>query len=423
MFAPDDDLGGGGLSNPLDDDDILNEDDDKKDKDDVEDDDKVVPDGDKEDEDDDDKEKEDEEDEDDDKKKEDDEEETDEEKAETDRITHASDLKKAYPDIFKKFPDVRAALYRDSRYSEIFADPAEAEVAAQHAASFRGIENELAVQGDPTELLKTLKKNVPEAYEKVVVNTFLYAQENDKEGYIKLAALPIKQLLRRAFKEGKGADGKPGDLGKAALWIHNYFFQNYDLDEKVELEDKLTTKREGKSKREQELEEKLARIDQREYNDFKGSVDNSYVDSMTKFIRPTLDKDTRLTDWTKSKVIEEILVDINQQLSKDTRHTKSMESLWKQAQAQGFTSEFKPRIVNAALARAKSLVATVRAKKVSEALGKKSKDKDKDDNVTRFKSRDKDDRRDKSSHRDERRSNRDKGSDKKLSDLDILRGA
>lgn len=410
--APDSD-GPGSVGSPdgKDDDDILNEDDDKKDKDDADDDDEIVPDG----EEDDDKEKEDEEDEDDDKKEKDDEEETDEEKAETDRITHASDLKKAYPDIFKKFPDIKAALYRDQRYSEIFADPDEAEEAVKQASSFRSIEQDLAVQGDPTDLLKTLKKNAPESYEKVVTNTFLYSQQNDKEGYFKLAALPIKQLLRRAFRDGKGKDG---DLGKAAMWIHNYFFDNYNFDDKVELEEALGVKKEGKSKREQELEERLAKVDQRDYDNFKGSIDTSYITKMTDFIKPALEKDDRLTDWMKSKVIEEILRDINSQLSKDSRYTKGLESLWKQAQSNNFNNDFKSRIINTALARAKSLVPSVRAKKVAEALGKKVKKEEKDEKVRDFKPRDREER-----HDSQRRESRRDEPKKHLTDRDILRGA
>jgi len=343
------------------------------------------------------------------------EEETEEEKAEelesSERITSYTDIKKAFPEFFKKFPDVRNALFRESRYSEILGTPEDAEAAVHKAGVLDNIERDVIANGDPTEFLNTVKKASPESFEKIALSFLPYLNEANKELYYEVAAVPIKQLLRAAWKEGKGKDT---DLGRAAAYIHQYFFGNTNVDTAVKGETKAGEKS-GKSKREQELEEQINKINQEKYTSFKGGIDQSYIGSMSKVIREGLDKDERLNEYTKGKLVEDILMDIKTQLDKDTRYQGTLKSLWANAQRSGFSNDFKSRILSTALARAKSLVPNVRQKLVSDAIKsarrKAGNDDDKDKNKTR------------SFVRREGRGtmNSSQKTEKPLSDLDILR--
>src|SRR6266705_484539 len=75
--------------------------------------------------------------------------EVEEDEKELDLVTRASDIKKAYPDFFKKFPDVRAAIYRDIQFSQYFASPQDAQVAAERADVLGRIEQDIINDGNP----------------------------------------------------------------------------------------------------------------------------------------------------------------------------------------------------------------------------------------------------------------------------------
>lgn len=286
------------------------------------------------------------------------------------------DIKAKYPDFFKTFPEVRGAIFRDQQYGALFANPKEAEEVVSKAETFDAIEADLLGKGDASEILTSVHKSNPKSFAKLAVGLMPVIQSLDKDTYANVAAIPIKQLLRSAHNEGKGSDGKLTDLGKAALWIHNYFFgKDSRLEDPVTGEIKQT---EEKSESEKRAEQKLAEIDRREFTAFKSDIDNTYVNRITKEIRTVLDKDDRLSEFVKRTIVKEGLAEIKSQLEADQRYQKTMSSLSAQARRAGYTSEFKSRILSVALARAKSLAPSIRAKLVAEALGNsKQKEKDK----------------------------------------------
>ena len=388
-----------------------NEDDkvDDKEDDKIEEDDKeVVEEDNKEDDvDDDDEEKEDTEEEDTEDKEDEEEEEEDTDKV----LTSWTDIKTKYPDFAKEFPDVKNALFREQQFSEVFSTPAEAKDVLDRVAVFDRLSNDVVDQGNIIDLFDTIKKQNGESFNKIAYSLLPYFQENDKDTYYELAARPIKQLLRAAWHDG---NGEKTDLGKAAAHIHKYFFKNTNFDEKVKAE----TGKEAstKSKREEELESKLSQIEQNKQNDFLSTVDESYVVKMTKHIREGIDKDERLTEWTKSKISDDVLREIQRQLKKDTRYVGAVNSLIRQASQNGFTNDFKSRLINTALVRAKSLVPEVRKRIVSEALRAAGKKESRKREETR------EPRRENRSSNSSRSTNRSSSPKKPMTDLDILRG-
>jgi hypothetical protein len=292
-------------------------------------------------------------------------EEVEEEEEDTERTTHVTDIKAKFPDFFKQFPDVKGALYREQRYSETFGSPEEAETAASRSEVLGKIEQDLFVSGNPVELLKVIQKESPDSYRKVAIGVLQHAQNEDQNLYYDLAAVPIKQLLRKAWKEG---NGKETDLGRAAAYIHKFFFDNTEFEAKVPAE--AAFKPAEKSRAEIEAERKLATIADRQYNDFKGAVDQSYVKRMDAYIREGLEKDDRLSEYMKNTIVTDIMRKIVTQVEQDKSYMSKMGSLFKQARNAEYASDFKSRIVSTALARAKSLVPSLRAKVIAEALGK-----------------------------------------------------
>jgi len=347
------------------------------------------------------------------------EEETEEEKEESeekelDLVTRAADIKKTYPDFFKKFPDVRAAIYRDVQFSQFFASPEDAKQASERSDILGKIEDDIINNGNPDKLLKVVADTNKESFEKLSLRLLPYLQKEHKELYYEAAAVPIKQLLRAAYREG---NGKYGDLGRAALYIHRYFFGDLNLDSKVKGESEVREEKESEEKK--QYRQRLAEIDAREMENFSKSVDASYISRMSKLIREGLDKDERLTEYSKAKLVEDILRGIRKQLESDSRYIGQMKSLFNQAKNSNYSNDLKSRILNTSLARAKSLVPSLRSQLVSEALGQKNRNgKVKEKEAAEKKEERREERRETKREHYTREVEKPK---KQLTDLDILR--
>lgn len=111
-------------------------------------------------------------------------------------LTSWTDIKKKYPEFAKDFPDVKAALFRDQRYSEIFGSPSDAEVASGKAETLDRMSADLIDNGDPVNLLDTIVKSNKENAQKMALGVLSYFQEKDKDFYYSLAAVFINLVLK-----------------------------------------------------------------------------------------------------------------------------------------------------------------------------------------------------------------------------------
>lgn len=294
-----------------------------------------------------------------------------EEKESEELSVRVKDVKAKYPDFFKEFPDVKNAIFRAQAFTEVFPSPKEAQEAQQRSESLAEIERDLLGDGDPDKLLGIIHKHDKSKLESITFRTLAFLQDQDKEAYLEVAAIPIKQLLRGAFNRGgRDEQGNLTNLGKAALVLHNWYFNNDELNEKVKGEG---AQQKVESKEEKEYRSKIDALNAKQLNEFNNSVDNSYVKRMDNHIREGLDKDDRLTPMMKNLLVKEILGEIKSQLSKDPRYMGTLKSLYNQAAKSEYANDFKSRIVSTALARAKSLVPEMRKKYVAEMLNTKTK--------------------------------------------------
>jgi hypothetical protein len=346
-------------------------------------------------------------------KDDDEDEDDDEEDKKDDQLATAADLKKDYPDIFKKHPELRAAIYRDQAYSELFGSVKDAQAIKEQSNTLDKINEDLVIKGNPDQLLKLIQDENKESFVKVARRTISYIKDNDKDLFYDLMSPAIKMLLRSAYRDGMGSDGKEGDLAKAAKWIHKFYFNDTDLNSKVSFESDLEEDKESPT--EKAYRERMERIDQRDQSNFQQAVDGSYVSRMVKYIREGLDKDERLNDYMKKTIINDILMDIKTKLNADSRYMSQMNSLWKQAKNAEWSNDHKSRIINAALARAKSLVSKSRSRIVSEALGGKKARTESRTTSNNGNNQ----RRERTPQRDRQNSNQSK---RPLTDLDILQG-
>jgi hypothetical protein len=321
-------------------------------------------------------------------------------------LVTAKDLKAKFPDIFKKVPELRAVIYREQQFSKIFVDPREAQQASQDADNFRTIEADL-VGGKSKPLFEALKGIKGAKFNELAAGILPALKDVDEQVYMKMLAVPFKQLLRSAYAHGVAKKDK--NLEASAQHLHAFVFDNYDLNDKTEFESAIEDKKPNQE--EEKYKRKLEEIDARDHQSAKNEIDKDWLKGVHDSFFDKFDPDGVFTKWAKEKMFEDCVKQLNEQFVADARFKKSIDALWSQARASGYNTDSKSRIVNAALARAKQIIPQLRSKIRGEALAKEKRtDPQKQLKVVK---REGQQRKEKPSTKDT----------SKMSDLDIIRSA
>jgi hypothetical protein len=263
-------------------------------------------------------------------------------------------IREEYPDFFKKFPELKDSFFRARAFSQIFATPEEAKEAFADNEAYLSL-RESALSGDPTPVLNTLKETDSDAFTNYSRKFLPSLFKLDKDLYAE-ATLPILQgTLRHIFDEGKRHNNE--DLQTAVNLVAEALgldgapdgTKNYVKPVKEIVEDKEEV--------------------QASFNEALGIVTKNISESLSKEIRRGLDPDGALTAFMRKGIIGETIEGINQALVHDKSFMTAQAARWNRAKREGFGEESTRKIINAYLARAKSLVPNVRRKVLEQAVG------------------------------------------------------
>lgn len=304
---------------------------------------------------------EDEKDEDEDEEDEDDKDKEDKEEEDDDRPAAGlrfKDLKKAYPDVFKKFPVLGTILREHRELSEVFATPDDAKEALQDAEFFRDLERDI-MSGDADKLIKSVKTSNPDAFANLALDMVERIQKDDDKLYSRIVTPAIVSMLKAATADAEGAGNQ--NLKHAALYIAKYLWGKPEIPElkgreKPKEDDKVATAREM--------------FENERAADFRSEVISLSSEGLDSAIKSRLDpKDERLKPYIRRAIIRDVKNEIGDRLGNDVRHTRAMDSLYERSRRAGFNRESKRTFSNAYLQAAKALLPEVMKKVLKEAVG------------------------------------------------------
>lgn len=270
-------------------------------------------------------------------------------------------LKKSYPDIFKKYPEVKDAIFRERMFTKMFGSVDEAEEASTKAQYLDEMSQDL-YDGKSENLLKALKKNNEESL-KIFANNFLPELfKVDKDLYHEVSDYTLNHMLHvvnnNALKNGNK------NLSTAVKYISQFIFGEVELPELKE-----RNKPREKTEAEIALDKREASHERQKYSEFEDAIHAKTRVNLTKVVQEGL-TDERMTDFVKDAITDKIIERVGITIAKDQFFQRQLVSLWKKAQRDGYTSEAKSRIISAYLARAKKIVPSVRAEVRKSAASK-----------------------------------------------------
>lgn len=360
---------------------------------------------------DDDKDKDDDDDEDDELKAlEEDLEEIDEEKLELTTPVRRREILKKYPNVFKDFPYLEKAYYREQQFTEILPTIDDAKQAAESHQVLQRYTEDMVEKGNVSNVLKMIKEANPETFNRVVDGYMDHLESVDKSAYLHVQSNLVKNIIIGMVEEAKSSEDD--DLRTAALLLNKWAFGSSKftppskMAKDVKPEDK--TKEDSISQREQDfakrqLDSAVGDINTRVNNTIKGAIESN------------IDPNGSMTDYVKRNAIRDALEKVTGLIDKDTRFQKIVDKLWEKSQKANYSKDSQDEIRKAFLSKARSLLAPVLKSARNEALkgmGKKVKE-DKSDDVE-----DDEPQRQRTEKKTEHRLS----SDKKKATLDAVKG-
>ena len=266
-----------------------------------------------------------------------------------------TDIKKEFPNFFKKFPTMEHMLFREREYTQLFPTVAEAKDAAEASVALDDFRTDLFA-GTGEKFTLALKE--AGELDKFSRNFLTNLQKSDKDGYWNAITPTLENLVKGFMREGQRRNDQ--NLIASAENLSIYLF---DTDEIAKGTKTMIKPAPVEDKR---VTDRLADIDRRDNNNFRinvlegiaSGIDPIIGVSSLKNIKPTMQK----------ILSKQVLDEVDAAIAKDDAHMRYVNSLWAKAKG-NYTNEIKSKIISAYLERAKSLVPSIRRRVLADALG------------------------------------------------------
>lgn len=292
------------------------------------------------------------------------------------------EILKKYPNVFKDFPYLEAAYYREQQFTQVFPTIDEAKQASEAVTILKNFENEV-MKGDTENILKSVKDNDPNSFNKLVDEYLPTLAKVDQNAYLHVVGNVAKQtiigMIQEAQRLGIGNNEQPGagaPLQMAAQILNQFIFGSSqfqppsNLSKPVKEEDKA--KETELSKREQQFrntqfESARTALNTRVTNQFKATIDAN------------IDPNNSMTDYVKKTATREVEEELGKLLMQDTRFRTTVDKLWENVFNTNFSPDAVDKIRQAFIARGKVLLPSVLKKARNNAyrgMGRKVREEE-----------------------------------------------
>jgi hypothetical protein len=301
-------------------------------------------------------------------------EEPDEEKLELVTPVKRREILKAYPDLFKKFPYLEKAYYREQQFTEILPTIEDAKTAAESHRVLQAYTEDMVEKGNVKNVLKMIKDANPDTFAEVADNYLDHLKSVDADAFTHVQSNLVKNVILGMVQEAN--ENGDDDLKTAALLLNKWAFGTNKFTPPQKMAKDV--KPEDKSK-ENELSEKEKAFAKRQLDAAVGEVNNRVNNSIKSAIETNIDPRKVMTDYVRTSAIRDAQEKIVRLIENDTRFQKIVDKLWDKSAKEGYSKESQDEIRRAFLSKAKSLLEPVLKSSRNAALkgmGKRVKEDD-----------------------------------------------
>lgn len=290
--------------------------------------------------------------------------EVDESKLELIEPPSRKEILAAYPDLFKKFPDLEKSIYREKAYSELLPTIKDAKLAVEKATMLDRYDEDLST-GSMETILSTVKNNDREVFAKIVDNYMPNLFKADQNAYYHTVGNMIKHTIISMIRDSK-QEGQE-ELGEAAAVINKYIFgtDKFIPPTKLSQED---VQDDATKKKSDEVTQREREFVQRQFTTAKDDLSTRVDNILKATVDKAIDPNESMTGYVKGVATDKVLSRLEDIISKDTRFKSLYDRLWEKAFESDFSKESMDKIKSAYLSKAKTLLPELIKRERSEAL-------------------------------------------------------
>lgn len=291
------------------------------------------------------------------------------------------EILKKYPNVFKDFPYLEKAYYREQQFTELLPTIADAKVAVEKSEILDRFEGDV-MKGNTENILKAVKTTDPDAFARIVDDYLPTLARVDQQSYFHILGNISKHTIYAMVQEAN----KTGDttLRDAAQILNKFVFGTTDWKPPTNLSREEKPEESSREKQLSEREQGFIRQQlETSVNDLNTRVNNT----LRNTIEANIDPKESMTEYVRGKASRDAIETLETLINQDTRFKVLVDKLWEAAYKANFTRESVDRIRSAYVSKAKTLLPSVIKKARNEALrgiGKRVRDdSDGEDNTRR----------------------------------------
>lgn len=301
-------------------------------------------------------------------------EEPDEEKLELTTPTSRREILKAYPDLFKKFPSLEKAYYREMEFTKIVPTIQDAKEAVEKAETLDSFNKDLS-NGNLEIVLKAVHQN-QKAFNKVADEYLETLARVDVKAYHHVLGNTMKHVIEHMIAEGRSSENEA--LQSAAVILNQFVFGSSKFTKPTKLSEEDSSKPEVDDKEAKIAEREKAFVKQR-YTATNNELNTKVSKAFKATIDAYIDPKKSMPEYVRKHASREALEELETLISKDTRFRTIIDKLWERAFQDDFSPETIDKIYGAFKSKAGTLLGSVVKKARNEALkglNKRSSDDD-----------------------------------------------
>ena len=268
-----------------------------------------------------------------------------------------------YPKLFKDFPYLEKAYYREQQFTEVFPTIPDAQSAAEKARIMDQVEQEV-MSGDITTVLQAARSENQEAFHKVVDNYLPALRQVDQQAYYHVLGNVIKDTIITMVKEGRNLGEQGAPLQAAANILNQFIFGSQQFTPPQ----RLSTRRPEDDNREYQYQQQQYQQTYAKFEETRETLQTKADNVLKSTIDQHIDPSKTMSDYLRGKATADAHETLEGLIAKDTRFRGLLDRLWEKAVQTNFDKDSTEAIKRAYLSKAKTLLPSVIKKARNEAL-------------------------------------------------------
>jgi|SRR5436190_920097 hypothetical protein len=269
-----------------------------------------------------------------------------------------------YPKLFKDFPYLEKAYYREQQFTEVFPTINDAKLAVEKAGVMDNIERQV-MSGDITTILQAAKSENNEAFLKIADNYLPTLRKVDQQAYYHVLGGVVKDTIVTMVREARSLGEQGAPLQAAANILNQFVFgsQNFQPHQPLSKQS-----RPEEQNREQEFQQQDRQRVMTQFESTREDLQTRADNVLKSTIDQHIDPNKTMTDYVRNHATKEAFEKLEDLISKDTRFRGLLDKLWERAFSSNFNKSDTDKIKSAYLSKAKTLLPSVIKKARNDAL-------------------------------------------------------